>query len=258
MYKPKKELGQNFLIESGIAESMVKALEMEKGDAVVEIGAGLGALTEVLVKEAGKYSVKVKAIEIDERFVGSLKERFSHLADLEIIEADILRWMPMYTETEKLKVIGSLPYYITSPILHSIVRHSQKITKCVLVMQKEVANKIAATAPQASYLSTYLHTFYKVKVLKVVPRSFFEPEPKVDGAIVVMTELESPPISKDKMMDYEEFLHNGFSKPRKMLNKVFSKQDLIDLDIDEKLRPQHVDVKKWLELFQKAGANSLK
>lgn len=255
MHKPKKELGQNFLIESGVAGDMVEALDLGEGDVVVEIGAGLGALTGVLVKQAKKKKAKVRAIEIDDRFVKELKEKFSKHKNLKVYKADVLRWLPRYKETNKLKVTGSLPYYITSPILHSIVRHKKDITRCVLLMQKEVAEKISGKAPKASYLSTYLQTFYKIKLLKKVPRSFFKPEPKVDGAIVVMTKFKKPGIDKKKMMNYEEFLHKGFSKPRKMLNKVFSKQDLKELGIDEKLRPQHIKVKKWMELYKESGVN---
>lgn len=258
MHKPRKSLGQNFLIESGIASDMVKALELKKEDVVVEIGAGLGALTMELVKEAGKQMARVHAIEIDDRFIKELKSRFSKHENLEVSKADVLRWLPRFNKAKKFKVIGSLPFYITSPILHSIVRHEMEITKCVLLMQKEVAEKIVKKAPKASYLSTYLQTFYKLKILKLIPKSFFEPEPKVDGAVVVMTKLKKPNINRKKLLSYEEFLHKGFSKPRKMLNKVFSKQDLAELGLDEKLRPQHIKVKNWINLYEKSDISSLK
>ena len=125
-------------------------------------------------------------------------------------------------------------------------------------MQKEVGRKISAKAPKASYLSTYLQTFYKIKVMEIVPRSFFEPIPKVDGAIIKMTKLKNSPIEEKELMDYEEFLHKGFAKPRKMLNKVFSKKMLKELGIDEKLRPQHIEVKNWVNLYRKAESNFLK
>lgn len=258
MYKPKKSLGQNFLIESGIAKDMVDALDLKKGDEVVEIGAGLGALTEVLVKEAKKKKARIRAVEIDERFAKELKDKFSKHKNVKIHKADILRWLPRYKDKKKFKVVGSLPYYITSPILHGIVRHKKDITLAVLLIQKEVAEKISGKAPKASYLSTYLQTFYRVKILKQVPKSFFEPEPKVDGAVVVMTKLKKSKIPKKRIMGYEEFLHKGFSKPRKMLNKVFSKKELADLGIDEKLRPQHIKVNKWVELFKESGISFLR
>jgi len=255
MLKPIKGLGQNFLIESGVASNMVRALGLEKNDLVVEIGAGLGALTEVLVKEAKKKKTKVQAIEIDERYVKELRKRFSNKSNLTISRADVLRWLPRYSPGKEFKVIGSLPYYITSPILHAVVRHKGSISTCVLLMQKEVGRKISEKAPEASYLSTYLQTFYKIKVMEIVPRSFFEPIPKVDGAIVKMTKLKTPTITEKELMYYEEFLHKGFSKPRKMLNKVFSKKMLRELGIDEKLRPQHIEVKNWILLYRNSGAN---
>jgi len=237
---------------------MVDALELKRDDLVVEIGAGLGALTEVLVKEASKKKAQVQAIEIDDRYVKELKSKFSNCPNLKIFRADVLGWMPRFKPGREFKIVGSLPYYITSPILHSIVRHSSKVSICALLIQKEVAEKISKKAPKASYLSTYLQTFYKVKVLEIIPKSFFEPEPKVEGAIVKMTRLEEPPISEKDLMSYEEFLHKGFSKPRKMLNKVFSKKTLKELEIDEKLRPQHISVKKWEDLYKKSGINFLK
>ena len=120
----------------------------------------------------------------------------------------------------------------------------------VILIQKEVAEKIEKECPDASYLSTYLQTFYKVKIVKKVSKALFVPAPKVDGAVVKMTKLDKLPVSKKEAPDYEEFLHNGFSKPRKMLNKVFSKKTLADKGIDEKLRPQHIEVEKWVDLFK--------
>ena len=255
MLKPIKGLGQNFIIESGVASNMVNALGMEKNDLVVEIGAGLGALTKILVKEAKKKKTKVQAIEIDERYVKELKKRFSMQKNLTVFKADVLSWLPRFRPGKEFKVIGSLPYYITSPILHAVARHKGNISICVLLMQKEVGRKISAKAPKASYLSVYLQTFYKIKVLEIIPRSFFEPIPKVDGVIVRMTKIKNPPIAENELMNYEEFLHKAFSKPRKMLNKVFSKKMLKELGIDEKLRPQHIEVKNWIKLYEKAEIN---
>ncbi len=249
-YKPIKELGQNFLIESGVAHNMVDALGLEKGDLVVEIGAGLGALTKVLLGKATKVGAEVRAVEIDERFVGELRKKFGNQKGLKIIKADILRWLSSFGPEKKFKVIGSLPYYITSPILHSIIRHKGDLQICVLLMQKEVAEKVSQQAPKASYLSTYLQTFYNIKIVKKVPRSFFEPQPRVDGAVVRMIRKKSVPVSKREIRKYEEFLHRGYSKPRKMLNKVFTKKTLTSLKIDDKLRPQHIGLRKWLGLYR--------
>lgn len=253
MYRMKKQLGQNFLKDSQIARKMVEALDLKKNDILVEIGAGTGAVTEEIASEVMRRKIKVNVLEIDQRFVKELEEKYSHYKYIEIICADILQWLPSFKSRRAFKITGSLPYYITSPILHGIIRHKSKISTAVLLIQKEVAEKISSKSPKASYLSTYLQTFYEVKIIKRVPKKLFKPVPKVDGAVIKMTLRPKVKINKKEILDYEEFLHKGFSKPRKMLNKVFSKEFLDSLKTDDKLRPQHIDVEKWQELYLKAN-----
>jgi 16S rRNA (adenine1518-N6/adenine1519-N6)-dimethyltransferase len=249
-HKLKKELGQNFLTSQGVIKKMVDSLEIKEGDLVVEIGAGMGAVTDVIAKKVKDAKAEAIILEIDKRFVKDLEERYKNNSRIKVVEGDVLRWLVTYRARKNFKVIGSLPYYITSPILHSIVRHINNISLAVILIQKEVAEKIAKKCPDASYLSTYLQTFYKVEIVKNVPKENFSPIPKVDGSVVKMTKLDKLPVSKKEAPDYEEFLHNGFSKPRKMLNKVFSKETLNSKGIDEKLRPQHIKVEEWVDLFK--------
>jgi 16S rRNA (adenine1518-N6/adenine1519-N6)-dimethyltransferase len=252
----KKQLGQNFLTSTKVAKKMVAALKLRKNDYLVEIGAGMGAVTREIVDEVKRRKIKVTVLEIDKRFVKDLKDEFSHYKYVEIVRGDVLQWLPALKTRKPFKVIGSLPYYITSPILHALVRHKGNVRTAVLLIQKEVAKKIAADAPKASYLSAYLQTFFDIEILEIVPRELFKPQPKVDGAVVKLTKRKKIAIRKKEILDYEEFLHKGFSKPRKMLNKVFSKKFLQKLKTDDKLRPQHIDTQKWIELYLKAKTNS--
>jgi len=252
-YKLKKSLGQNFLKESSVSKKMVKELGVKKGDFIVEIGAGMGALTEVLADEVKAKKAKAKVLEIDKRFVKDLKARFSKNKMVNVVRADVLDWMPRFKSRNKFKVIGSLPYYITSPILHSIVRHKKEVTRAVILIQKEVAEKISQKAPDASYFSTYLQTFYEVEIVEVVPKDHFYPEPKVDGAIVKMTLKKDIQIQKDEIIKYESYLHKGFSKPRKMMNKAVPKETLKLAGIDYKLRPQHLTIEQWIDLYRNSG-----
>ena len=258
MRKPIKELGQNFLLEKDIALAMVDSLGVKQGEVVVEIGPGRGIITQILVEKINREKIQVKAVEIDKNLVELLNRKYSHTSGLEIIEDNILDWLPNFIPEKRYKIIGSLPYYITSPILHKIIQQGENISTAVLMLQKEVAEKIVQDAPQASYLSTYLKTFYQLELMREVPRSFFEPQPKVDGAIIRMERLSTPLIESSEMENYEDFLHLGFSKPRKMLNKTFSKEMLNEIGIDETLRPQHVSVEKWIELFRIRKTSSLK
>ena len=253
-HKLKKALGQNFLKESSVSKKMVKELDISKDDYVVEIGAGMGALTEVLADKVKKKKAKANIIEIDKKFFKDLKTKFAKNKSVRIVRADILDWMPRFNPKKKFKVIGSLPYYITSPILHSIVRHKKQAVIAVILIQKEVAEKISQKAPDASYLSTYLQTFYKVEIVDIVPKDHFYPEPKVDGAIIKMTLRKDIQIQKDEIIKYESYLHKGFSKPRKMMNKVVPKETLKLAGIDEKLRPQHLTIEQWIDLYRNSGA----
>ncbi|MFC1722202.1 16S rRNA (adenine(1518)-N(6)/adenine(1519)-N(6))-dimethyltransferase RsmA [Patescibacteria group bacterium] len=252
MYKAKKELGQNFLLNFDIAHAMVDALDLVKDDTVVEIGAGLGALTQTLSDKTIGTNIIIHAVEIDARFTEKLNTMFLENLNLNVVKSDILRWLPKFTPQGTYKILGSLPYYITSPILHSIVRHKVQPETCVLLLQKEVAQKISNKAPKASYFSTYLQTFYDAKIIEIVQRNHFNPIPKVDGAVLKLQKKTNQEISFSERLDYEEFLHHGFSKPRKMLNKIFSKDFLMSLKTDDKLRPQHISIEKWVELFRQS------
>ncbi len=252
-HKTKKQLGQNFLLNKGVAYEMVDQLDLQDDDLVVEIGPGPGAVTRVLLERVKGTKVNIKAVEIDENLVEELRKKFPEEANLEIIEADILSWLPKFTPKEEFKVFGSLPYYITSPILHTIVRHTGNILKCVFLMQKEVAKKVAGKVPKASYLSTFVQTFFEVEIIKEVPRIYFDPQPEVDGAVIKMSKSPELKVPLGDINDFEKFLHWGFSKPRKMLNKVFPKEFLDTLGIDETLRPQHLTLDQWLEIYAARG-----
>ena len=248
--KLKKSLGQNFLTDKSVAESMVCALDLQKDDYVVEIGAGSGAVTDVLLEELKSVDAKAAILELDERFSKELEEKYAGEERIEVINVNVLDWLPEFLEKDNFKVIGSIPYYITSPIIHKIVKYENEITDAVLLIQKEVAEKITYKCPNASYLSTFIQTFYNVEILEIVPSYFFKPEPKLDGSILKMMRVEDPMIKKSEVRKYEGFLHKGFSSPRKMLNKPFSKELLEKANIDGSLRPQNLEIEKWIELFK--------
>lgn len=249
MLKPDKSLGQNFLMDLELVRKMVDALELKSGDVVVEIGPGLGVLTAELVKRAVE-NVTVHAVEIDKRFVDNLKRAFLDYLDVNIVEANILDWFPRFNPATPFKILGSLPYYITSPIIHSIIKMKKRPELCVLLVQKEVADKIVSSAPDASYLSTFVQTFYDVEYLGKVDKARFKPEPKVDGGIIKLREKSLVEISEEDMAKYEGFLHRGFSSPRKMLNKVFKPDELAKIGVDGNLRPQNLSAEKWIEVFK--------
>ena len=246
MIPPVKELGQNFLIAKDVVTKMIAGLELTDGDQVVEIGPGLGALT----KELSKRNITIRAVEIDERLVKNLKHLFAGKANIEIIEANILDWLPDYTPKGGFKIIGSLPYYITSPILHAIIKMKQRPLVCVLLIQKEVAQKICGGEGDASYLSSFVQTFFTTQSLGVVDRTKFNPVPNVDSEVIKLSAKAGDFISENKLRTYEGFLHRGFSNPRKMLNKIFTEEELGKVNVKGNLRAQNLPAAKWVEMFK--------
>ena len=248
MYEPVKSLGQNFLIKSSIVDLMVGSLDIVNGEDIIEIGPGHGVLTEALLHRISGRDVKVYSVEVDERFAAKLLGMYATEPSIEIVHADILKWLPTFTSDRKVRVFGSLPYYITSPILHAVIKMNVMPESAVFLIQKEVAEKVCSKVPDASYLSTFVQTFYDAEHLFNVPKMEFSPSPKVDGSVIKLTR-KNIAMDHDTIERYEGFLHRAFSHPRKMLNKPFSKEELAKGGIDPKLRPQNLSSEEWLEFY---------
>lgn len=251
MFKPHKELGQNFLTDKSVARDMVEALYIRDGDEIVEIGPGHGVITNLLAQKTKDLDVRVYAIELDVRLYQELNNFYSGNKKLEIIKENILDWLPRFSTDKRLKIIGSVPYYITSPMIHKIIKMSVAPQTVVLLIQKEVAEKIKSVAPDSSYMSSFVQTFFDVKYLGKVPSKKFDPEPKVDGGIIKMTKKESANFNPVFIKKYEGFLHKAYSNPRKMLNKMFTKEELERGTINPTLRAQNLDADGWLTFYKK-------
>ncbi len=246
----KKELGQNFLKDIKAIKLMVEEIVKEDTKIYIEIGPGLGAVTKNLLSKLTQKQ-KLYAIEFDPRCVQALKTDFKEYSNFELINENILDYLPRFKTQEKFNIVGSLPYYITSPILHKIIYMENKPAKCILLVQKEVAKKISSEVPDASYLSTFVQTFYSVSYLATVDREMFEPVPKVDGGIIKL-ELKKDvnTVITSDIRKYEGYLHKGFATPRKMVHKVFDKDLLKTCGITSTARPQHISLDQWLKLFE--------
>ncbi len=245
MHKPVKSLGQNFLNSPKVVELMLNALDISKEDMpIIEIGPGMGVLTQELVT---RTSSKIYCVEIDPHLVSLLTNKFAMYPNVSVVEANVLKWLPLFTEGST-KVLGSLPYYITSPILHALIYMDVRPVTCVLMVQKEVGEKVAADAPDASYLSAFVQTFYNVQYLGTVPKTAFNPQPKVDSAVIKLTSRNRD-LDLSDVRKYEGFLHKGFSNPRKMINKAFSQEELKKGKIDSSIRPQNLSADQWFEFF---------
>ncbi len=260
MFAPKKELGQNFLSDPEIATSMISGLDITAGNDVIEIGPGRGFLTEQLAKKAVAEEFDFYAVELDKRFYEHLQRTFVDNPNVHIVNANILDFLPKYTkpENKSVKILGSLPYYITSPIVHQIIRMAvSQPDECVLLIQKEVAEKIVAPAPDSSYMSVFVQTFFEVTYLFTIPREKFSPVPQVDGGVIKLVKRSElgkefgVDLTREFVTKYEGFLHKAFKNPRKMMNKPFSQEELDRAGISASLRPQNLNWKEWLNFYLK-------
>jgi len=246
MFKPHRTLGQNFLSDKTIAKKMVSALEITKDDVVIEIGPGKGVLTAFITEIPYK---KFHAVEVDRRLYLELVEKYKDTDNLEIHCDDILQWLPKFSIEGTVKVIASVPYYITSPIIHQLIKMKNRPTTAVLLIQKEVAEKIKSTAPDSSYMSSFTQTFFNVDYLGKVSAKDFWPVPEVDGGILKLS-LKNIDIPSEFVRKYEGFLHRAYSNPRKMLNKVFKKDELEKGKIEPTLRAQNLDAEEWFNFYK--------
>ena len=241
MIKPIKDLGQNFLRNESAIIKIVGLLDVNENDKLVEIGPGEGALTYEILKN--KLNFKLTSIDVDDR----VAEILVKIEDprFKFILGNILRDEEIF-KLDKYKVIGAIPYNITSPIIHKIIEQSILPEKVVLVIQKEVAEKITNNK-RSSYLSNYIRMFFDVNYEFTISRDDFYPSPKVDSAVITFVKKENVNIiDKSK---YSSFLHKVFRSPRKKINKVFTREELIQNNIDENLRPENLSQDELVRLF---------
>ncbi len=231
--RPLKRLGQNFLIDKGAIKKVIKATDLSPKDIVLEIGPGLGALTQELAKKAKR----VIAIEKDPKMIEILKKTLKGFNNIEVIQGDILKMANDEIRMTNYKVVSNLPFYLTSPVIHQfleMVETKFQPFEMVLVVQKEVGQRICARPPRMSILAVSIQIYAQPKIISYLSKKSFWPQPKVDSAII---KLE---VKKEKLkIDRELFLKiikAGFSQPRKQLTNNLSK----------KLKLNRVKVGNWL------------
>jgi len=191
MRSAKKRFGQNFLVDMKKADALVKALELENGDAVIEVGPGKGILTERLAK----HEIYLQLVEVDRELITLLKDRFGDRENIEIIENDIIKHDPSKFAKKRVKLIGNLPYNISGAMVEWLIRYHHLIDRAVITVQKEVAERLRAASHRREYgsLSVITQAFYNIKKLFSIPPGCFSPRPKVDStALILSPELKIP------------------------------------------------------------------
>ena len=255
-----KSLGQNFLINQNVVDEIVNSAEISKDDLVIEIGPGLGTLTKQLLEKAGK----VVCIELDERMVKILKDRFSLYENFEIINEDVLKVdlnKIIEKENKKCKIVANLPYYITTPIIMKLLEDNLKIESITVMIQKEVAERLTAKpGEKLSGAITYSVYYYceSEKILEVPPESFI-PEPEVTSEVIKLKLRNEPPVQVKENSKLFSIIKTAFMQRRKTLlnaltnGNIFSnKQDAIkvfeDLNIKQTARAEELTLEKFAEL----------
>jgi 16S rRNA (adenine1518-N6/adenine1519-N6)-dimethyltransferase len=256
-------LSQNFLADPDVLEAILAEADPRPGRRVLEIGPGLGLLTAGLL-DAG---ASVTAVELDRGLATFLRERFAGLiesGDLRLIEGDALDQELDRLLEPPFDVVANLPYHITSPILHALLGRSPRPERAVLMVQREVAERIAAPPGKMSYLSVFVQYHARVRIAFGVPAGAFEPEPAVESAVIVVE-----PYDADDRLDAAtedelwRLVQAAFRERRKMIHNVLARQLPIDagrvtealatVGIDPDRRPQTLAVGEWLALREALG-----
>lgn len=265
--KAKKNLGQNFLIDQNAILGIIDAADIHEGDQVIEIGPGIGSLTEQLLL----HGAKVCAYEVDSSLpeilnnelpakIGdaSLKERFKLILK-DVLKADFKNDIGDFFDFDKeIKVVANLPYYITTPIIFALAESDLKFASLTLMMQKEVAERLEAKPGTKAFgpLSIAVQTEMNVKVALSVSHNSFMPKPKVDSSVVVLTPLANKPEIEDRK-HFNWIVKMCFSQRRKTLNNNLKnlipdaqkRADLIaGLGVDQKIRPESLSISQFIKI----------
>jgi len=253
-YRPKKKFGQNFLIDDNVANKIIRACELKRSDSLIEIGPGLGAIT----KKVSEKVKKLEAIEIDRDLCEILNRELSACKNLKVICADFLKF-DLSALKQEVKIIGNLPFYLTSPIISHIIKHKKFISSAFITVQKEVAERIIASVGKKQYgsFSCFVQYYTKPMILFVIKKTCFWPRPEVDASFVKLEFLSKPPIKvKDERLFFS-IIRTAFNQRRKnilnSLDKIIPKaklqKSLNRLSIDSSVRPENLSLEDFRKIF---------
>jgi 16S rRNA (adenine1518-N6/adenine1519-N6)-dimethyltransferase len=248
---PKRSLGQNFLIDAHAAERIVDAADIRPGDTVVEIGPGRGALTRML---AGR-SDRLVAIELDDKLCASLAEEFAARDNVEVVHMDALKY-ELGGLTPPVKVVANLPYNISTPIIRRLIDARGVIHSMVLMLQKEVAKRVAASpgGKEYGFLSVIVQAYADAEILFTLPPGAFKPAPKVDSAVVRITIHGETVHDIPDQMFFTSVVSAAFGQRRKTLrNSLKSGGGFLpteDSPIDLTRRAETLSVREFTELAE--------
>ena len=263
-----KSLGQNFLVSDETVEKIVESAEISKEDLVIEIGPGLGTLTNELLKKAKK----VIAIELDSRMVEILDERFSLFNNFEIINDDVLKVDLVNiiksekenNEIKEAKIVANLPYYITTPIIMKLLESRLDLESINVMIQKEVAERLCAIPGEKQSGAITYSVYYYAEAYKIleVKNTSFIPAPEVDSEVIKLKIRKEPPIKVESEKKLFKIIKYAFMQRRKTLLNALSKCDLFknkeeikkifdELDFDERIRGEELSLEDFAKIANK-------
>lgn len=273
----KNSLGQNFIKDSQIVKKIVEAADLKLSDMVLEVGPGKGILTEELAKKAGK----VVAVEIDKNLANILKNKFKNCKNIEIVNEDVLNLQiqisnfkfPIKSKTQNpnnihntlyvipntgYKVVANLPYYITSPIIRMFLESENPPSEMILMVQKEVAERIVAEKGKMSILAVSVQYYAKPELLFTVNKKSFYPVPEVDSAVIRIVTSNMGYVASDERKQFFRVVRAGFCAKRKTLaNNLSNSFHLDKKEVEKKMeelgfasnvRAQELSVEDWKKL----------
>lgn len=259
--RPRKSLSQNFLTDADALDAIVEAAELVAGDRVVEVGPGLGVLTRRLLAAGAS----VLAVELDARLAAYLQRELGGVPGFELLESDALELHPRELFAgQEFKLVANIPYHITSPLLHTFLEGDRPPMVSVLLVQAEVAERVAAPPGGTSYLSVFVQNVARAEVVRRVPAGAFEPAPSVDSAVLRLRRRADPPVPPGAAREpFYRTVQAGFRQRRKQLHNSLARELPIPREavqaaldacrVDGERRPQTLTVEEWACLAGELG-----
>ena len=254
--RPRKDLSQSFLVDRRVSATIARAGELEATDEVLEVGPGLGVLTAELVRHAGR----VVAVELDRQLSAALPGLLGAPANLEVVQADALAVDLGALFDGAYKLVANLPYRITSPLLMHVLQAARRPELIVVMVQREVAERIPAPPGDLSYLAVAVQRYAVPRLVRTVPASAFYPRPRVESAVLRLDVRPAPTVVPEAPAAFLRFVQAGFKQPRKQLRNSLAEglgrppaeadALLARAGLDPTRRPQMLALDEWARLYE--------
>jgi 16S rRNA (adenine1518-N6/adenine1519-N6)-dimethyltransferase len=254
--RPRKGLSQSFLVDRRVCATIARAAEVGGADEVLEVGPGLGVLTAELVRQAGR----VVAVELDRQLAAALPGLLGGPANLEVVRADALTLDFGALFGGRYKLVANLPYHITSPLLMHVLQPARRPDLVVVMVQREVAERIAAPPGELSYLAVAVQLYSVPRIVRTVPAAAFYPRPRVESAVLRLDVRPAPAVVPGAPAAFLRLVQAGFKQPRKQLRNSLAEglgrppaeaETLLrHAGLDSTRRPQTLTLAEWAALYE--------